>query len=91
MTALIARQYIDGSKADTPSGVSVANFQLGLGNAWDCLQTLGVGLAAVVAGTGCAGAGMSGRSPCGECGQSRWTVDQMSRSSQDLIYWLARG
>lgn len=51
MTALIARQYIDGSKADTPSGVSVANFQLGLGNAWDCLQTLGVGLAAVVAGT----------------------------------------
>ena len=50
MTAQIARQYMDGSKPDTPNGVSVANFQLGLGNAWDCLQTLGVGLSSVVAG-----------------------------------------
>lgn len=50
MTALLARQYIDGSKPDTPQGVNVANLELGLGNAWDCLQTLGVGLTAVAAG-----------------------------------------
>lgn len=50
MTALIARQNIDGSKPDTAQGVNVANFQLGLGNAWDCLQTLGVGLSFVSAG-----------------------------------------
>lgn len=51
MTALIARQNIDGSKPDTPSGVNVANLQLGLGNAWDCLQTLGVGVFSAIAGT----------------------------------------
>jgi hypothetical protein len=51
MTALIARQNIDGSKPDTANGVSVANFELGTGNAWDCIQTLGVGVGFVTSGT----------------------------------------
>ena len=51
MTAQIARQYADASKPDTPNGANVANFQLGLGNLWDCVQTLGVGVSSVVAGS----------------------------------------
>lgn len=51
MTALIARDRIDGTKADTANGVNVANFLAGTGNAWDCLQTLGVGVTAIAAGT----------------------------------------
>lgn len=46
----LARNYVDGTKPDTPQGVNVANFQAGLGNLWDCLQTVGVGLA--IAGAG---------------------------------------
>lgn len=51
MTALIQRDRIDGSKPDTPEGVNTANFLLGTGNAWDCLQTLGIGVSSVAAGT----------------------------------------
>ncbi len=51
MTALIARDRIDGSKTDTANGVNVANFLAGTGNAWDCLQTIGVGVSSVAAGT----------------------------------------
>lgn len=51
MTAPLTRQYADGSKADTPNGVNVANFLLGTGNLWDLIQTLGVGVKSVAAGT----------------------------------------
>lgn len=47
---LSARNQVDGSKPDTPQGVNVANFQLGLGNLWDCLQSIGAGLWSVTAG-----------------------------------------
>ena len=51
MTAQIARQYADGSKPDTANGVSVSNLELGLGNLWDCMQTMGVGVSSIGAGT----------------------------------------
>lgn len=51
MTALIQRDRVDGSKADTANGVNVGNFLLGTGNLWDCVQTLGVGVTSITAGT----------------------------------------
>lgn len=51
MTALTARDRVDGSKPDTPNGVNVANLLLGLGNLYDCVQTLGIGVSSVAAGT----------------------------------------
>lgn len=51
MTALTTRDRVDGSKPDTPNGVNVANLLLGLGNLYDCVQTLGVGVSSVAAGT----------------------------------------
>lgn len=51
MTAQTNRNLVDFSKPDTPNGTNAGNFALGNGNLWDCIQTMGIGVFNIVAGT----------------------------------------
>lgn len=91
MTLLIARQNVDGSKADTANGVNVANFLLGTGNLHDAVQTLGAAVGSIGAGTTNLTQANAGLAVVDATAGAANVNLPLAAAAAGAVYWLKRG